>query len=228
MAGLLRRDGRRAGRTDNSFSSSMLGGLSAFLWDVPLDLRASEESNPADHLNPTVPPWAGAGFPFPTLDDRWLYITGIGQDQWRRLRDATALPELADPRYAQLDYALGRAGHVQDLIARWVRGLPRDEALARLTDHGVAAWPIRRPAEVLEDERFRESFLYEVEHPTYGPTGFYSAVCPVVAHSDRLAYEDAPAPLLGQHTDHVLREIAGLTDDEIAALHAAGVVRGRE
>ena len=37
-----------------------------------------------------------------------------------------------------------------------------------------------------------------------------------------------PAPRLGQHTDEVLAEVLGLSGDEIARLHDAGVVAGAD
>jgi len=37
----------------------------------------------------------------------------------------------------------------------------------------------------------------------------------------------AAAPALGQHTDQVLRDLLGLSPEEIAALSAAGVIRSK-
>jgi crotonobetainyl-CoA:carnitine CoA-transferase CaiB-like acyl-CoA transferase len=41
--------------------------------------------------------------------------------------------------------------------------------------------------------------------------------------ADTPAVIDRPAPLYRQHTDEVLRELLGLTDDELGALRVAGV-----
>ena len=46
---------------------------------------------------------------------------------------------------------------------------------------------------------------------------------PVVRLADTPAIIERPAPLYGQHTDQVLRDLLGLGDDELTALRAAGV-----
>ncbi len=47
---------------------------------------------------------------------------------------------------------------------------------------------------------------------------------PIRLHGSAPATVERPAPLLGQDTDRVLTELLGLGADELAALHAAGVI----
>ena len=49
-------------------------------------------------------------------------------------------------------------------------------------------------------------------------------ISPIRLHGGPSATVDRPATLLGQDTDRVLSELLGLTPDELAALHAAGVI----
>jgi crotonobetainyl-CoA:carnitine CoA-transferase CaiB-like acyl-CoA transferase len=47
---------------------------------------------------------------------------------------------------------------------------------------------------------------------------------PPVRMSDTPGSVRTPAPLLGEHTEQVLRERLGINDDEIARLRANGVI----
>ena len=60
------------------------------------------------------------------------------------------------------------------------------------------------------------------EHPSEGPM---VAIRPTALFARTPASIRSPAPKLGQDTDAVLRE-AGLTPDELQALHAAGAIQG--
>ncbi len=51
---------------------------------------------------------------------------------------------------------------------------------------------------------------------------------PPIRLSDRPGYVAGPGPLLGEHTEDVLRRVLGLTAEQIAELRAAGVVGGDE
>ena len=66
--------------------------------------------------------------------------------------------------------------------------------------------------------------LVECEHPVAGKVRMVGAP---VKLSDTPGSVREPAPLLGQHTDEVLRECLGLDDGEIARLRAAGALGRR-
>jgi crotonobetainyl-CoA:carnitine CoA-transferase CaiB-like acyl-CoA transferase len=225
LAGLLGRDGKRGRDDASSFSVSLLGSLSALMgkqFDAVVRYGLRERT-------------AGRSLPgflvnrlFRTADGKWAYISGINQEQWERIVQATALTELADPRYAKPAGRLPDQERIEALLDDWAAALTRDEMLARLAAHGVSAWPVRDSFDLMADERFRRCFYYEVEHPLYGPTGFHSAVSPVVADDERDWMEDAPAPMLGQHSREILRRYGGLSKEEIAELERRGVVRSFE
>ncbi|HEV2056641.1 MAG TPA: CoA transferase [Methylomirabilota bacterium] len=62
----------------------------------------------------------------------------------------------------------------------------------------------------------------DVKHAKRGKTRV--PISPIRQHGGPSATVDRPAPLPGQDTDRVLSELLGLTPDELAALHAAGVI----
>jgi CoA:oxalate CoA-transferase len=60
---------------------------------------------------------------------------------------------------------------------------------------------------------------------THPVAGTFETVGPPVRLSDTPGSIRLPAPLLGEHTDQVLRERLGMSDEEIARLKAQGVIR---
>lgn len=61
----------------------------------------------------------------------------------------------------------------------------------------------------------------EVEHPTCGPMKLVNTP---VKYSYSKPSIRTPPPLLGQHTDEVLRDIVGMDDNTIKSLKIEGVV----
>jgi crotonobetainyl-CoA:carnitine CoA-transferase CaiB-like acyl-CoA transferase len=68
------------------------------------------------------------------------------------------------------------------------------------------------------------SFWEEVTHPIVGPMRFPG--WPMRYSSRSAPWYQRPAPLLGQHNDEVLKAL-GMTDEELAALRADGIVGSR-
>ena len=82
--------------------------------------------------------------------------------------------------------------------------------------------PINDLAQVFADPQVRHrSLRLELPHPSAG-------MVPLVANPIRLSetpiHYEAPPPLLGQHTDEILREQLGFDAAAIAELRRRGVV----
>lgn len=158
-------------------------------------------------------------------DDRWIAISAPGDDAWRSLLQVLE------------DQALSQDARFQSPTARWEHGVELDAALARATalhdahelahrlqQRGVAAAPVQDAADVLnrdEQLRARGHWVY-LDHPEMGRT-VYNALPFRLSRTPGLPHR--PAPLLGEHTDEVLREKLGLAPAEIEALRAQGALQ---
>jgi crotonobetainyl-CoA:carnitine CoA-transferase CaiB-like acyl-CoA transferase len=153
----------------------------------------------------------------------WVFLAVTRQSEWERLTEVLASPELADLSFSTEsdrqvnDEALGR------LLERIFRSRSAGEWEKLLVERHVAcveAWAGTVAEFSLSDPYVREAgFIVEVEHPTLGKMMRHG---PPVMFSETPA-RIAPGPVLGQHTDALLREL-GHGPDHIAALRARRVV----
>ena len=87
---------------------------------------------------------------------------------------------------------------------------------------GLPCGPINDIGGAFEDAQVRSRGMrMEVEHPVVGRLPLLAS--PLRFSSSPVAYERAP-PLLGQHTESVLRGLLGLDPDRMAELRAAGAI----
>ena len=90
---------------------------------------------------------------------------------------------------------------------------------------GIPMGAINTIDQIVEHPQVKaREMLVECEHPVAGK---FRMVGAPVKLSDTPGSVREPAPLLGQHTDEVLRECLGLDDGEIARLRAAGALGRR-
>jgi crotonobetainyl-CoA:carnitine CoA-transferase CaiB-like acyl-CoA transferase len=146
------------------------------------------------------------------------YVTlGSANDRlFQRLCTLLGHPEWTDePDYATATLRVRNRVALAERIERITAENTRQYWLARLDAAGIPCGPINNYAEAFADPQVRaRDMVVEVEHPTLGRVRTagspikMSETPPVVAR---------PAPLLGEHTREVLREV-GYTDAEISAL----------
>jgi crotonobetainyl-CoA:carnitine CoA-transferase CaiB-like acyl-CoA transferase len=149
---------------------------------------------------------------------------GIGSDRlWRAFCPLVGLAHLSgDPRYAtNAARSANRASLVEALQEALLRRT-YEEWESILTPAGIPVGAINTIAQVAAHPQVRaRGTLVESEHPI---AGRIRTVAPPVRLSDTPGAVRMPAPLLGEHTDRVLRERAGLSGSDIARLRASGVI----
>ena len=153
--------------------------------------------------------------------DGWIVVACAKEKFWRRLVDEIGVPELADdPRF--VDFT-ARAANREDLMPILEKNFIQQTSahwLKRLAAAGVPVGPAHDLPSALADPRVAErDLILEYEHDGLGPVRVIRAA--VDAGGGRPDVH--PAPRLGADTRAVLRDIGGLSDDEVDALAASGV-----
>ncbi|MEO5598707.1 MAG: CoA transferase [Novosphingobium sp.] len=175
------------------------------------------------------------GRDFSTADGRYVMVAAVSQGQWVALRRATGIE-------AQVaDY---EAAHGVDLMSDTSRFEARDaiaammqpwfggqtlETIRSLLDANKVCWGPYQTFEqmVTEDPRCstKNPLFDAVDHPGIGT--ILTPASPV-DFQEGGAVASCVAPLLGQHSDEILADLAGLSDGEIARLHDKGIVAGAD
>lgn len=158
--------------------------------------------------------------------DGYLVLT-IGSDvQFERLCEAMDLRHLLDD--ARFGANAGRSVHrdaLNQLLTERFAARTTEDWLDRFDQAKVPAAPVNTVATAFDDRQARARGL-KIDIPaSYG-------LVPTIANPLRLSDDpvpyDAAPPMLGQHTDEVLRERLGLSPHAVAALCEAGIVRLHE
>jgi crotonobetainyl-CoA:carnitine CoA-transferase CaiB-like acyl-CoA transferase len=168
----------------------------------------------------------GALLPYQTFRTKTRDIAiGIGSDKlWRVFTPLLGLAHIADdPRYVT---NAARNANRPSLVTTLQEALltkTYEEWEAVLQPAGIPMGAINTiDAVVSHPQVAARGALLESTHPV---AGTITMTAPPVRMSETPGTVRAPAPLLGEHTDAVLRERLALTDADIARLHGAGIIR---
>jgi crotonobetainyl-CoA:carnitine CoA-transferase CaiB-like acyl-CoA transferase len=155
-------------------------------------------------------------------DGRWLAIACTNDEMFARLAQAMGQPELADDeRYGPKEKRLAARPMVNALVATWVASLSRDEALTICRERHVPAGPVYSIAEIFEDPQYAHRETIVTAESRIGPLAVPGTVPSL---SDTPGGIRWLGPALGADTDAILTELLHRTADEVAQLHADGVV----
>ncbi|WP_299007502.1 CaiB/BaiF CoA-transferase family protein [uncultured Caulobacter sp.] len=153
-----------------------------------------------------------------------LVLIGANQDTlFKRLCDLMGRPDLVeDPRYR--DHA-ARGAHQAELdarIAAWTADQDIEDLLPKLEAAGLATGRIYRAPDMLDDPQFQaRQSIVTVPHPVFGQVKMQNAFPRLTETPGAVRW---PGPMLGEHTDAVLAELAGLDAEALADLRARSVI----
>ena len=161
-----------------------------------------------------------------TGDDMWVATTVRSDAEWANLCAAMGKPELAqDPRYADVIARRKHHDELDEIITSWTSTQDAYEAMRQLQQMGVPAGVAQKGNQILDDPHFAARGFWET---VTGPeTGAHKYLSRPFKHSKTPGSSRMHAPTLGQHTEQVLKDVGGFSDDEIRDLAELGVTSNR-
>lgn len=158
-------------------------------------------------------------------DDRWCVIAVRSDEMWTHFCRAIGNPDWCQAdRFSTLPGRQRNREELDRLVAGWTRERTAEDVTDCLQREGVAAGPVQDVEDMLfTDANARDRGLFvELEEPELGPI---LTECPPVRMSRTPPQVRSPAPLMGEHTREVMREVLSLSEDEISELESEGVLR---
>ena len=141
---------------------------------------------------------------------------------WEKVCDVIGKPEWKeDENYSTPAARLPRLNDIFDTIESWTKTKTKFEVMEICNPLDIPVGPILSMKEIAEDPGLRETgTVVEVDHPVRGK---YLTVGNPIKLSDSPAVVKR-SPLLGEHTDEILKEFCNMSDEEIKAVREAEAV----
>jgi crotonobetainyl-CoA:carnitine CoA-transferase CaiB-like acyl-CoA transferase len=192
---------------------AMLDAAVSFLWpDAGMDATVLDD-------DATRMPTLGANYNVTVLEDGYCASAAVSDVEFKGLWAALGRPDLADdPRFST---AVARSQNTPELV-KTMKDLSSNTKLADFLrvaeEHDLPASAVNSIADLPNDAQIKNNKIFvERTHPVMGKV---REVRPAARFSDTELRVSAPAPMRGEHSDDIVREI-GL---DPAALREAGAI----
>ena len=141
---------------------------------------------------------------------------------WKNICDLIGEPGWKeDPGYATPDARLDKIKEIFARIEEWTTTLDKFEVMKQCNPLNIPCGPILSMKELAEEPSLRKTgTVVEVDHPERGK--YLSVGCPIKLSDSPV--QVVRSPLLGEHTDEILKTVIGLSAEDIAAAKEEGAV----
>jgi benzylsuccinate CoA-transferase BbsF subunit len=189
---------------------------------------------------PCIIHWAAQESPWPLRDnrhltacphgaypcrgtDRWCLIGVFTESQWESLKRVMGNPGWAEhERFSTAVSRKRNEAELDGLISRWTRGRDADWIVEALQAEGVPAGLVASAQDLDRDPQLRHRGHYVVmDHSETGPVSHDAPPFRLTGTPHRIS---SPAPMMGEHTERVCREVLGFQQEELSDLIKEGVL----
>lgn len=156
-------------------------------------------------------------------DERWIAICVMTNEHWHALRQVLRDPEwMREAAYDRVPGRLSRRAAIDGELNAETLAWTTEDLMLALQARGVPAGVVETAADVTRDPQLEHrGHWVKLDHPEMGES-LYNA--PPFRCSRTPVALSRPAPLLGQHTEEICRELLGLTDAEFKQLRDEGAL----
>lgn len=152
-----------------------------------------------------------------------MVIIACGNDKlYNILKEKLSIPELEDERFATNIKRVENHALLKEIIEKWTKERDIDDIVEFLLEAGIPASPVNTIDRVTKDPHIagaREMFV-DLEHPVAGKMKVTGNQLKFTNHKIVI---DTPAPVLGQHTEAIVKEELGVSEEEYEEMKAEGV-----
>ena len=161
-------------------------------------------------------------------DEGWCVIAVGSEYEWERFKTAlrSECPWVDDSKFTTLDSRIANQEELDDKIGSWTKSQNKKDVVLRLQNAGVSAGMVQNVAETQADEHaaaagyFKTVDFGESDNPLR-----YVKVTGNLTGADLPAGEGIQsAPAIGKDNDYILRQLLGMTDQQIQAAKEDGAL----
>lgn len=155
-------------------------------------------------------------------EDQWLGIAVAGDGEWKALCEAARSEWARDERFSDMPGRKENEDELDRLLERWTIQHDAHDLMQELQRRGVAAGAVLNGRDILQDTSLKQrEFFWQVPCPDSGTNQFVGSIVKLSGTPARLRL---PPPRLGEHNRYVLRDLLGMSDEEIQALEDKRVI----
>ncbi len=197
--------------------AAMLDGQVAWMTYAAANYFATgEDPSRFGSAHPNLVPYQA----FPS-GDGFVNVAVGSEGLWQKFCEALEIPLARDPRFATNAARVAHRKELLDILMPVFARRTTAEWVDRLLRAGVPAGPISRMSEVMSDPQVgHRGMVVDLDHPRAGRIRVNGVP---VKFSETPGAVRMPPPVLGEHSEAILRSI-GIGGDEIAALRKEGVI----
>ena len=158
-------------------------------------------------------------------EERWIAIACFSDEEWAALRQVIASSGAAWADHQDFGSLLGRKAaedRLDELMASWTRNWEAKALMQALQGAGVPAGVVHDTRDLFDDAQLQHRGHFQ--YLDHAEIGRYASERSEFNLSETPGKLDRPAPMMGEHTEYVLRDLVGLSEQEFLSFKSDAVL----